>query len=101
MELHRGKWINIFCTLDYSHTFCKTVLIYFVHWIICFGTMMKLPIFISFKLLKLGCYIYNTPLTKRAMSGLQPNTPQPLAPSVPPLRKAGCCQWVSNSQPDL
>jgi len=42
----------------YSHIFCKTLLIYYVHWIICFGTMMKLPIFISFKLLKLGCYIY-------------------------------------------
>jgi len=40
----------------YSHIFCKTVLIYRVHWIICFGTMMKLPIIISFKLLKLGCY---------------------------------------------
>jgi len=33
---------------------------------------------------------YNTPPTE-SMSGLQPNTPQPLAPSVPPLRKAGCC----------
>ena len=43
----------------------------------------------------------NTPLIKRVMSGLQPNTPQSLAPSVPPLRKAGCCQWVSNPQPDL
>ena len=30
-----------------------------------------------------------------------PNTSQPLAPSVSPLRKAGCCQWISNSQPDL
>jgi len=40
----------------YSHIFCKIVLIYCVHWIIYFGTMMKLPIFISFKLLKLGCY---------------------------------------------
>ena len=40
----------------YSHIFCKTVLIYYVHQTICFGTMMKLFIFISFKLLKLGCY---------------------------------------------
>jgi len=38
----------------YSHIFCKNVLTYYVHRITCFGTMMKLPIFISLKLLKIG-----------------------------------------------
>jgi len=43
---------------------------YCVHQTICFGTMMKLPIFISFKLLKLGCYKNNFFITVNKKSKL-------------------------------